>query len=91
MNRFWFAALVLLTLAVHGRATDYSWTNVLGGNYGTGTNWNGGVVPTGTDNGLIDLGGTYTVTLDGATTPYVLSHELAYDVDLRRLLPIDAP
>ncbi len=36
-------------------------------------------------------GGTYTLTLDGIADPYVLSYQLATDVDLRAVLPVATP
>ncbi|MGE0161337.1 MAG: beta strand repeat-containing protein [Gemmatimonadales bacterium] len=41
-----------------------AWTNVLGGNWSDGANWSMGVAPTAADSVVIDLAGTYTVTLD---------------------------
>jgi fibronectin-binding autotransporter adhesin len=41
-----------------------TWTNAAGGNWSTGANWSSGVAPSTTNNVVIDLAGTYTVTLD---------------------------
>ncbi|RKX23356.1 MAG: hypothetical protein DRP45_10590, partial [Candidatus Zixiibacteriota bacterium] len=46
------------------QATQISWSNASGGNWSTGSNWTGGVVPGAIDTALITLDGTYTVTLD---------------------------
>src|SRR5438093_10675956 len=49
-------------------ANDVSWINPNGGNWNTASNWHDGVglnrVPTSADNAIIDLAGTYIVTLD---------------------------
>ena len=49
-------------------AGTISWTNPAGGNWSTGSNWSTGVAPGGTDDVVIDLPGTYTVTLDVSPT-----------------------
>ncbi len=36
----------------------------------------------------VAAGGTYTLTLDGAAAPYIISYQLATDVDLRGVLPV---
>jgi hypothetical protein len=39
----------------------------------------------------IAAGGQYALTIDGIVTPYVISYELAANVDLRDVLPVEAP
>jgi hypothetical protein len=39
----------------------------------------------------IAAGGEYALTIDGIVTPYVISYELATDVDLRDVLPVESP
>jgi hypothetical protein len=45
-------------------ATDVHWINASGGLWSAGSNWSTGTPPTPAQNALIDLAGTYTVTLD---------------------------
>src|SRR6266704_2917532 len=58
-------------------ANDVSWINPNGGNWNTASNWLDGVgvnrVPTSADNALINLAGTYTVTLDVNATVSTLT------------------
>ena len=42
--------------------TNNYWTNASGGDWDTATNWSLGHVPTATENAVITLAGTYTVT-----------------------------
>jgi len=49
---------------VYTTATEDSWVNTLGGAWTTGSNWTGGV-PTSATTAVIDIGGTYTVTISG--------------------------
>ncbi len=49
-------------------AAEISWSNASGGNWSTGSNWTGGIVPGAGDTAFITLDGTYTVTLDADTT-----------------------
>jgi hypothetical protein len=53
-----FAALI--SAAAH--AQDIQWTNVSGGNYWDGNNWQGGSPPTNIQQAVFAIGGTYTVT-----------------------------
>jgi hypothetical protein len=39
----------------------------------------------------VAAGGQYALSIDGITTPYVISYELASNVDLRDVLPVEAP
>jgi len=55
--------LTLLVPSV-SRAATVSWVNAAGGNWSEGTNWSTGTVPGQTDAAVIDLAGTYTVTVD---------------------------
>ena len=57
-------ALALALIASPAAAADISWANALGGNWNTGANWSGGSPPGASDNAIITLAGTYTVTLD---------------------------
>ena len=50
-----------------------TWVNAAGGNWNTGANWDTGVAPTASDHVLIDLDGTYAVTVDAASTARSLS------------------
>ncbi|MDQ1591371.1 MAG: hypothetical protein QOG71_1998, partial [Pyrinomonadaceae bacterium] len=58
------------TTTVNGLAADVRWINAAGGNWNTAANWQDGTganrVPTAGDNAIIDLAGTYTVTLASA-------------------------
>jgi len=45
-----------------------SWTNASGGNWNVGSNWSTGEVPTVSDSVVIDLAGTYTVTVTSSVT-----------------------
>jgi hypothetical protein len=56
----------LIISGVPSLSTD-SWTNILGGSWGTGGNWSGGV-PGQFSNVLINAKGSYTVTDSQATT-----------------------
>src|SRR5215831_14664024 len=56
--------VLLLCVAAAGPATaDTSWTNPTGGLWSNPANWSAGV-PGASDQALITLAGTYTVTLD---------------------------
>ncbi|MDQ1557736.1 MAG: hypothetical protein QOD32_796, partial [Pyrinomonadaceae bacterium] len=58
------------TTTVNGLAADVKWINAAGGNWNTAANWQDGTganrVPGAGDNAIIDLAGTYTVTLASA-------------------------
>ena len=41
------------------------WENAAGGVFQTGGNWSNGAPPSGTDNAVIDVPGSYTITLQG--------------------------
>jgi hypothetical protein len=58
--------LILLILAPPASAIDYSWNKDTGGEWATPGNWAPGGVPGAGDNVAFDLGGTYTVNLNGA-------------------------
>ena len=45
-------------------AIDVHWINAAGGAWSVGSNWSSGAAPMADQNALIDLAGTYTVTLD---------------------------
>jgi hypothetical protein len=65
-----FSLFLFMAVSIIGKAfgTQISWSNASGGNWSTGSNWSGGIVPGATDTALIMLDGTYTVTLDADTT-----------------------
>jgi len=65
-----FSLFLLITTSIASTAfgAQISWSNASGGNWSTGSNWTGGIVPGATDTALIMLAGTYTVTLDANTT-----------------------
>ena len=63
------ALLALLTS--NALAAAIRWTNAAGGNWNVATNWSPAVVPTATDTAVIDLAGTYTVTVN--VTPVTLA------------------
>lgn len=44
------------------------WANASGGNWSDPTNWLGGALPTTTDTVIVDLAGSYTITLDTTVT-----------------------
>jgi hypothetical protein len=54
---------VVLATAGPASAQTYSWNNSSGGDWNVGTNWSGGAVPGSGQNALIDLAGTYTVSV----------------------------
>jgi hypothetical protein len=58
-----FLGLSLLAPSV-ARAATVSWVNAAGGAWSQGSNWNTGTPPGQTDDVVITLTGTYTVTLD---------------------------
>ena len=66
----WAAVLMLVGAASAGRAgaAVISWNNTAGGSWGTAANWSPAQVPTATDDVVISLSGTYTVTLNVAAT-----------------------
>jgi hypothetical protein len=69
-----FALTAFFILAgSQAQAADIHWTNAAGGNWNTPGNWDSGVPGSG-DNAIIDLAGTYTVTLD--VNPTVTSFSL---------------
>jgi hypothetical protein len=39
----------------------------------------------------VAAGGEYSLVIDGIVTPYVISYQLATDVDLRDVLPVESP
>ena len=59
------AAAVLLLMSSPPARADITW-NVASGDWSSGGNWNGGVVPTSTDTADICNGGTATITQTGA-------------------------
>jgi fibronectin-binding autotransporter adhesin len=56
-------ALLLFLLALPAAATDYHWMNASGGAFATPGNWNPSGPPGPADNAILDLAGTYTVTV----------------------------
>src|SRR5262249_21390664 len=63
--RFGLCAWLSLGLALaagRARASDYTWSNTAGGNWGDGSNWTGGLlpntVPGANDNALFTVAGT---------------------------------
>jgi large repetitive protein len=64
VRRLATALLAVLACQTPGRADDFTWTAVAGGNYNLGTNWSGGVIPAAADNVFFDaLAGSYVVNL----------------------------
>jgi len=61
-------SLAVMFAAVRASAMMISWNNASGGNWGTPGNWNPAQVPGASDDAVITLAGTYTVTLDVAGT-----------------------
>jgi hypothetical protein len=47
-----------------------AWSNPAGGDWNTATNWTPARVPSGTDRAVIELAGTYTVTLPSGTASF---------------------
>jgi hypothetical protein len=68
-----FTATGLSLVARSVGAGSISWTNPAGGNWSTGSNWSTGVAPGASDDVVVDLAGTYTVTLDVSPTVGSLS------------------
>lgn len=67
--------LVLILLATLVQLWSYgahagsiNWNNAAGGNFSIGANWVGGVAPGPSDDAVINLAGTHTVTLDVSST-----------------------
>lgn len=60
-----FAGVLATFLAAAGPAIGqtFTWNNPSGGNWNVGTNWSGGTVPTAGQNAVIDLSGTFSVSL----------------------------
>ncbi|MBL6765219.1 MAG: hypothetical protein ISQ14_09705, partial [Verrucomicrobiae bacterium] len=56
--------IILLSIAPQLHAATRTWVNPSGGLWSTPANWSGGVVPDSDDTALINLSGTYTVTVD---------------------------
>jgi phage baseplate assembly protein gpV len=50
------------------KATDIVWTNTTGGNWNVAANWSPNTVPGATDSAIITNSGTYTVTINAAST-----------------------
>ena len=74
ISRNGFSSVDTLFIVATGQATPVvnSWVNANGGNWSVGSNWSRGVPPAATDSVVIELSGTYTVTLtvtdaDGAS------------------------
>ena len=62
------SANVNVTVSAAGSIAVNSWTNSAGGLWTTAANWSLGRVPLAADSVVIDLAGTYTVTLDSTVT-----------------------
>jgi hypothetical protein len=58
------SVLMIAVITSTALGDQISWSNASGGNWNTGSNWAGGIVPGASDTALITLDGTYTVTLD---------------------------
>src|SRR5207244_3352045 len=65
-----FVFLLMALLATSASADTITWTNGSGGLWSNASNWNSGAgpVPGSTDDVVITLDGTYTVTLDVSAT-----------------------
>src|SRR5262245_39331982 len=64
-----FAILVVVLLTPgSARSADYFWQNISGGNWNVAGNWAAGPTPPpgAADNAIIDIGGSYTITLNDA-------------------------
>ena len=60
--------LAVAAIAGPARATTLIWTNTAGGNWNNTNNWNPNQLPTPTDDAVVTVGGTYTVTLNVSST-----------------------
>src|SRR5689334_7704562 len=58
------ALLWLLLSPSLASAAAVHWNNAAGGNWNVAANWSPAAVPTASDTAVIDLAGTYTVTID---------------------------
>ena len=58
------ATLLALLLPLTANAAAVRWINAAGGNWSLATNWSPATVPTATDTAVVDLPGTYTVTVN---------------------------
>jgi hypothetical protein len=63
-----FALLLALAFGRPASAATVAWTNLAGGNWSVADNWSPNQVPGPSDNALITLSGSYTVSLDGDAT-----------------------
>ena len=61
---FLTAALLLAFATTPSFGAPVRWNNALGGNWNVPANWLPAAVPTATDTAIIDLAGTYTVTVN---------------------------
>lgn len=66
------AAIALTTLISQAAGGPTSWNNAAGGFWGDNTNWNPMSVPNQSDPVLIDLAGTYTVSVNGTRSAATL-------------------
>ncbi len=78
-----------------GKIIDFAdgtkWTNAAGGTLSTGANWEGGVAPGATVNGLFDLNNTYTVSVPASTsvrTLGVTNGNVTFDVAASQTLTL---
>ncbi|MCZ6915982.1 MAG: hypothetical protein O7I93_04315 [Gemmatimonadetes bacterium] len=78
-----------------GTVAAVSWINPAGGNWSNAANWNPAIVPGFGNQALIDLDGTYTVTLDVTTQVSVLTVGAATGTQTlsiaTNILTVDAP
>src|SRR4051794_35469978 len=65
---FCVTACAALFFRLNLQAAEILWTNQAGGNWATAANWNPNQVPGASDNAYITTGGTYTVTVNAATS-----------------------
>ena len=61
---FVYCMLFICMGSLDAFALTSHWTNAAGGNWSVGSNWDNGVPSTDDDSAMIDLAGTYTVTVD---------------------------
>jgi hypothetical protein len=64
----WCGFFCAFLLAPRVEASDIVWTNALGGNWNSTSNWSPNIVPASSDNVFITTPGTYTVILNTSAT-----------------------
>lgn len=64
LRHLMLVAALVLTPAASAHAAAVYWTNAAGGNWNVASNWSTAALPTASDTAVIDLPGTYAVTMN---------------------------